>query len=84
MVELAHRSFLTGMIAFGVTAPAIVRAGSLMPVKSYLVVNHDDIAELLARLDDRGSLFDHQYAERYGLPILGEINPQTRQVIRLH
>jgi hypothetical protein len=28
-----RRGFITGLIALGVSAPAIVRAGSLMPVK---------------------------------------------------
>lgn len=48
MVELARRSFLTGLIALGVTAPAIVRVGSLMPVKQMLWTD-DDIARLLDR-----------------------------------
>lgn len=33
MTELSRRGLITGLIAFAVTAPAIVRAGSLMPVK---------------------------------------------------
>lgn len=35
MVEIARRGFITGLIAL-VAAPAIVRAGSLMPVKQIL------------------------------------------------
>lgn len=31
---ISRRSLITGLIAFGVTAPAIVRAASLMPVKA--------------------------------------------------
>jgi hypothetical protein len=31
-----RRGFITGLIALGVTAPAIVRAGSLMPVKTMI------------------------------------------------
>ena len=31
--EVSRRGLITGLIAFGVTAPAIVRATSLMPVK---------------------------------------------------
>jgi hypothetical protein len=50
MVEIARRSFITGLIAM-VAAPAIVRAGSLMPVKAMPSV--DDIHALLeARIND--------------------------------
>lgn len=35
MAEISRRSILTGLIAF-VAAPAIVRAGSLMPVKQMI------------------------------------------------
>lgn len=31
-----RRSFITGLISFAVTAPAIVRATSLMPVKQMI------------------------------------------------
>ena len=34
MIEVARRSFLTGLGAALIAAPAIVRAGSLMPVRS--------------------------------------------------
>jgi hypothetical protein len=33
MIEPSRRGFITGLISFAVTAPAIVRATSLMPVK---------------------------------------------------
>ena len=33
MIEPSRRSLITGLISFAVCAPAIVRAGSLMPVK---------------------------------------------------
>jgi hypothetical protein len=33
MIEQSRRGFITGLISFAVTAPAIVRATSLMPVK---------------------------------------------------
>lgn len=36
MIETTRRSLITGLIAF-ISAPAIVRAGSLMPVKQMLV-----------------------------------------------
>jgi hypothetical protein len=82
MVDLARRSFITGLIAFGVTAPAIVRAGSLMPVKQ-MIWNPDDIAALLdGLLDDRASLWDEHYASRYGLPLMGAVDENTRRVIR--
>lgn len=45
MVEIARRSFITGLVAL-VAAPAIVRVGSLMPVKTVLW-STDDIAKLL-------------------------------------
>lgn len=48
MIEVARRSFITGLIAL-MAAPAIVRAGSLMPVKT-IVWSKD---ELLALLDRR-------------------------------
>lgn len=82
MIEIPRRSFITGLIAL-VAAPAIVRAGSIMPVRSYIeAVTAEDLAELLMRLDDRGNCFDHEYAERYGNPIMGLIDEKTRQVIR--
>lgn len=43
-----RRSFITGLISFAVTAPAIVRAGSLMPVK---VAPFDPEAVLNACID---------------------------------
>jgi len=33
MIESSRRGFITGLIALGVAAPAIVRAASIMPVK---------------------------------------------------
>lgn len=36
MIKASRRGFLSGLIAFGVTAPAIVRATSLMPVKQMI------------------------------------------------
>ena len=41
-LELARRGFLTGLGAALITAPAIVRAGSLMPVKIWLDLNPGD------------------------------------------
>lgn len=43
---LARRAFLTGLGATLITAPAIVRAGSLMPVKQMIEI--DDGVALLA------------------------------------
>lgn len=34
MIEPSRRGFITGLIAFAATAPAIVRAANIMPVKS--------------------------------------------------
>ena len=34
MIEQSRRGFITGLISFAATAPAIVRAASLMPVKA--------------------------------------------------
>lgn len=80
-IEVARRSFITGLISL-VAAPAIVRAGSLMPVKSIVEpITAEDIAALLMRLDDRGNIFDHQYAARYGSPVLGPIDEKTRQTL---
>lgn len=53
MIEVARRSFITGLIAL-VAAPAIVRAGSLMPVNT-VVWTADDIAELLSRRIDEAT-----------------------------
>jgi hypothetical protein len=36
-----RRSLITGLISFAVTAPAIVRAASLMLVKSYPIIGWD-------------------------------------------
>lgn len=46
MIEVARRSFITGLIAL-VAAPAIVRAGSIMPVKSY--ATNEQLLALLSR-----------------------------------
>jgi hypothetical protein len=35
MFEQSRRGFITGLISFAATAPAIVRATSLMPVKNW-------------------------------------------------
>jgi hypothetical protein len=79
MIEVARRSFITGLIAL-VAAPAIVRASSIMPVRSYIEpVTAADLAELMARLDDRAECFDGEYAERYGTP--GHVDVM-RSVIR--
>jgi len=65
MVELARRSFITGLVALGVAAPAIVRAGSLMPVKQ-MVWNAKDIAALLdRRLDHYDGYQDDRVFMRY-------------------
>ena len=34
MIQTSRRGFITGLISFAVTAPAIVKASSLMPVKA--------------------------------------------------
>ena len=46
----SRRSFLTGLGAALITAPAIVRAGSLMPVKQMPTV--EDLNDLLRRRVD--------------------------------
>ena len=35
MMNLSRRSLITGLVSLAVTAPAIVRASSLMPVKDW-------------------------------------------------
>ena len=50
MIEASRRGFLTGLIAFGVTAPAIVRAASIMPVKVYERI---DVGVLTRLLNER-------------------------------
>lgn len=50
----SRRGFITGLIAFAATAPAIVRAGSLMPVKVMdpapaILVATDEMLALLYR-----------------------------------
>lgn len=39
MADLARRSFITGLGAALIAAPAIVRAGSLMPVRNMLITD---------------------------------------------
>lgn len=51
MVELARRSFITGLIAL-VAAPAIVRAGSLMPVRQMQPESLEDLVAMLSRRID--------------------------------
>jgi len=66
MVDLARRSFIAGLGAALITAPAIVRAGSLMPVKQ-MIWAPDDIAALLdARLDVFHGDHDQRIFKRYG------------------
>lgn len=42
MIETSRRSFITGLISL-VAAPAIVRAGSLMPVKAEPMIGSDTL-----------------------------------------
>jgi hypothetical protein len=51
MIEVARRSFITGLIAL-VAAPAIVRAGSIMPVKAVAWSKDELLALLDRRLDE--------------------------------
>lgn len=39
MADLGRRSFITGLGAALIAAPAIVRAGSLMPVRNMLITD---------------------------------------------
>lgn len=39
MADLARRSFITGLGAALIAAPAIVRVGSLMPVRNMLITD---------------------------------------------
>lgn len=56
---LPRRSFITGLVSL-IAAPAIVRAGSLMPVKSmYTKVTR--ITLDYSDMDPRWKLFSHQY-----------------------
>jgi len=49
---LARRSFLTGLVS-ALTAPAIVRAASLMPVKALVIPpRFGEIYELLSQCND--------------------------------
>jgi hypothetical protein len=46
-----RRSLITGLISFAVTAPAIVRAASLMPVKVITpIMTLDDYSKLLNKI----------------------------------
>src|SRR6266576_2860771 len=40
LVKPTRRGFITGLISLGVTAPAIVRASSLMPVKNMVILSN--------------------------------------------
>lgn len=44
MIEVSRRSLITGLAAF-IAAPAIVREGSLMPVKQMLIVPQVETVE---------------------------------------
>lgn len=82
MIEMKRRAFIGGLIAL-VAAPAIVRAGSLMPVKTVVErFTEADFAELMDRLYARGQMHDLQYAQAFGMPVMGEIDPKTRMVIQ--
>lgn len=49
----SRRSFLTGLGAALITAPAVVRAGSLMPVKAIVIDPYEEVARLLRqRMDE--------------------------------
>lgn len=58
---ISRRSFFTGLVA-AIAAPAIVRAGSLMPVKSMPSV--DDLERLLQeRMNEAYRLMDRSITE---------------------
>ena len=64
MIESSRRGFITGLIALGVAAPAIVRAASIMPVKAMPV--EEDLAALLdSRLDSFDGKHDPRTYVRY-------------------
>lgn len=70
MIEANRRSFLAGLGAALITAPAIVRAGSLMPVRQ-MIWDTDEIAALLNRRLDQfeGEQDDRLYARYDGRPL---------------
>ncbi len=61
-----RRSLITGLISFAVTAPAIVRADSLMPVKVMTpIMTLDNYAKLINPMVDR--LYQNWFLHQDGL-----------------
>lgn len=61
-LDLSRRGFFTGLGASLIAAPAIVRAGSLMPVKSMPDV--DALMDAISRGPYEASIFDLQAVVR--------------------
>jgi hypothetical protein len=75
LAVLHRRTFLTGLAASLIAAPAIVRAASLMPVRGIVQPTTEDIYKLLAqRIHDAQEIMKQNLAYAlYGDPL----NPQT-------
>jgi hypothetical protein len=56
MIETSRRGFFTGLAAVLITAPAIVRATSLMPVRNFLVLGPGDRLPYMASPADIQSI----------------------------
>lgn len=56
MINTNRRGFLTGLVSFAATAPAIVRAANIMPVRPYKSID-EIIKEALWRVGQDGSIY---------------------------
>jgi hypothetical protein len=82
MVELARRSFITSLVAFGIGAPAIVRAGSLMAVKQVVWTSNDIVALLERRLDAAAAIMARNLSEAiYGDVMTGGSGDGLRRLL---
>lgn len=75
MVELARRSFLTGLGAALFVAPAIVRASSLMPIKTLEPINIDEMVVLLQR---RLEAAEREMARQMAQSLYADVNNAPR------
>jgi hypothetical protein len=79
MVELARRTFLAGLGALLVTAPAIVRATSIMPVKAYEPIDSNEIMRLLEqRLEHAQQILERNIKEYIDREVYGTRSNGTR------
>lgn len=88
MIQTNRRGFLTGLISFAATAPAIVRAASLMPVKADRLVllpywEFGQLGEVYGRSPMMDALPDSEFINSLKYRIAGELALKVQPATRL-